>query len=168
VSQYGDLKANADKWAGTLAVLIGAVGSISVVVVPKALSDFSNGNLKTAVFWLAVSAGGLGLLALGAATYVSQGWPKIDPTMDAIRFRQQSIDNAASAVSWLRVSRWATLGALLCVVAASVISQADTLNAPSAPVNVLVVHQDGSATCGPVATAETAKTVTSVTVVSSC
>ena len=40
-TQYADLKASADKWAGTIAILVGAFGSISVVVVPKALSDFT-------------------------------------------------------------------------------------------------------------------------------
>jgi hypothetical protein len=165
-SQGSDLKASAEKWAGTLAVLIGAVGSISVLVVPKALAGFSDDSLRDAVFWLALTAGLSGLFALGAATYVSQGWPKVDPLMDADKFARQSTDKAASAVTWLSVSRWATLAALVCVIAASVVSQTDTFTAPAAPVDVLVVHSNGSVNCGPVAAA--AAPVTSVTVVAHC
>jgi hypothetical protein len=165
-TQGSDLKASAEKWAGSLAVLIGAVGSISVIVVPKALTSFSDNSLRDAVFWLALTAGVSGLFALGAATYVAQGWPKIDATMDAGKFGQQSTDKAASAVAWLHVSRWATLAALVCVIAASVVSQVDTFTAPTAPVDVLVVHSNGSTTCGPLAAA--AASVTSVTVVAHC
>ena len=167
-SESSDLKSAADKWAASLAALIGAVGTISVLVVPKALTDFSDDTLRAATFSLVLAAGAAGLLALGAATFVSQGWPKIDATMDAARFRQQTLDKLASGVTWLLVSRWSTILAVVCVIAASVISQVDTITAPSAGVEVLVVHKDGSATCTPIAKATASASVSSVTVVAHC
>ena len=151
-----------------MAVLIGAVGSISVVVVPKALADFDSKSLRNATFGLVLAASVYGLLALLAAVQVAQGWPKIDPEMDAAQYRQQTIDSAARGVTSLQFSRALTVIALMCILTASVLSQIDTITAPASGVNVLVVHRDGTTTCGPVTDATSAKDVVSTTVVANC
>jgi hypothetical protein len=166
-SQYSDLKASADKWAGNITLVVGAVGSISVILVPKALSNFSDSYLRGWALALAIIAGVGGLVAIGTATWVSLGWPRNYAKMDASKYRQQTINKTASGVVLLHISRWATLAALSCIVAASSISAADTIRAPTPVVNVLVIQTDGTATCGPIA-APTYNDVAQATVVAHC
>ena len=166
-SQYSDLKASADKWASSIGVLIGAVGSISIILIPKALTEFSSETTRNFALAFAIAAGVGGLVALATAVWVSVRWPKVYSRMDAASYKQQTIDRTAQGVTCLQVSRWATLGAVLCIIIASSISAADTLGASPSPVNVLVVHQDGTTMCGPIA-AKSYQHVVQTTVVAHC
>jgi hypothetical protein len=166
-SQYSDLKASADKWASSIGVLIGAVGSISIILIPKALTEFSSDTTRDFALGFAIAAGVVGLVALGTAVWVSVSWPKVYSEMDAGKYRQQTIDRTAHGVTCLQVSRWGTLAAVLCIIIASSISAADTLGAPPSPVNVLIVHQDGTTMCGPI-DARSYQHVVQTTVVAHC
>jgi hypothetical protein len=166
-SQYSDLKASADKWASSIGVLIGAVGSISIILIPKALTEFSSETTRDWALGFAIAAGVSGLVALGTAVWVSVSWPNVYARMDAAKYKQQTIDRTTQGVTCLQVSRWATLAAVLFIVIASSISAADTLGASPSPVDLLVVHQDGTTTCGPIA-ASSYQHVVQTTVVAHC
>lgn len=166
--EFDAVKSAADKWAGTLTGLIGALGAISVLVVPKALGDFNSVPLRDATFALVLTAGVLGLVALVLVTLVAQGWPQLDPTMDSAHFAYTSVGRALRGASRLRWSRLLTGLAVVLIVAASVLSQVDTIRAPASGVEVLVVHRDGHATCEPLTHATSAGDVATVITVPSC
>lgn len=163
-----DLKAAADKWAGTISLLAGAVGSISVIFAPKALADFSNDKLRLAAIILLALAALLGLIAVALATFVAQGWPKIEASLDAAAYKQQTLNKMASGVLVLQSSRWLTFPTVLCVIAASTLAVTDTLAAPAKGVHVLVVNRDGTTKCQSLADVTKGSSVLSVTVVGSC
>lgn len=165
-SQYSDLKASADKWASSVGILIGALGTISIIFVPKGLTDFSSDDMRATALGFATGGGLCGLAALICALWVSMGWPRIYDRMDAAKFEQQTINKTASGVDLLVASRWLTFAALLAIVIASSISAADTLSTKTQPVNVVVVYKSGAAKCGTLQASY--KDVAQVTVVASC
>lgn len=168
-SQAADLKAAATKWAGYIATLVGVVGSISIIVAPKALADFSSSKYLTITLVSLSVAGIAGFIAVLLAISAAGAWPRIDSTMDASRYETWVKKTEVYGVKRLCWSRWLTLLAILGVVVGSALSVIDTLTAPSSNVNVAVVHKDGSATCGPLgASIGKEASALSITVVPHC
>jgi uncharacterized membrane protein len=165
-SQLRDVRAVAASWATSLALVIGIVGTASVIFVPKTLDKFNDPDLQHAVFWLALIGGVAALVALIFAILAAQGWPKSDDLMDAGRYEEHVVTGAKKTAWLLKLSRWITAGAVLLIITASACSQADTLIQKHSPSNVVVIGSNGKLHCGPASSFK--MKVTSVVSVTTC
>jgi hypothetical protein len=139
------LRGRAEKWAGSITAITGAVGAVSLIKGRESIVDLTR-PYEIGVTVLLAIAFLLSLRAILLAALAAQGSPAwIDESAAAVlAFFEQETVEAAEMISYSRVL--ATLAALVAAAAVGLTWLAPTADAP--PPNRLVVTSRGTVLCG--------------------
>jgi hypothetical protein len=157
-----DLSDRATAWQGSIAALLGIASLAAFVKGPDALKDLPATMtvpglefvlpVPETTFWLFVIAIGLIAVAYWFAVLSSQGVPKWHTTLTGIQLQAAVQKDAPKRIRHLRVSRLATIAAVVAVFAGTAIVWAAQIQnwTPPKPQSYLVITGAG-VFCGPLA-----------------
>jgi hypothetical protein len=143
------LQDKADRWAGSIAAILGIFGTVAFVTGPdtfEKLDPAIAGWVLLLIGAAALSAG----LALGLAAYAAQGGPRWFDELDGDALRDETLAAARRAVDNLFLSRWLTIVAaatLLLAMGLVFWSSLPNGNPSATGKPALVVTTSGEVTC---------------------
>lgn len=144
------VRGTAEKWTGTISLLLGVFGSSAVFLPPASLAQSLPRPLTIIVYigLLVVSLLALGAIGFGASA-AQGGIPRSWDGWDGEVFAAYVIDNAGRAVSRLRWSRYLGGAAAVIVFAIGWAVVIERLSAPAKLATYVVVLETGEVACGP-------------------
>ena len=143
------VRSAAAKWAATIGSITGVFGIVSLIKGPEEIAKLPD-PWNDWVIFLVGSALVFATFALSLAASAAQGkTSRLIPSGEAVR--SLYVDGTADAVSNLRMSKWATILAVISLGAAILITWDQTPSAPELQSSVLVVEDvsgNRTVTCG--------------------
>jgi hypothetical protein len=143
------VRTTAEKWTGTIGVLLGAFGASAVFVSPQALGQSLPRPLTVVVYTCLILVSLLAISAISFGALAAQGGiPRAWDNWNGDTYAAYVIGNAGKAAGQLRLSRWlgAAAAALVFVLGCAVL--ADKLAEPGRQTSYVVVFDNGYVACG--------------------
>src|SRR5262245_33995733 len=109
----------AKTWAGSIAALLGILGTVAFVAGPKDLAKDVGGREAEIAAWLILAAAAVAAIGLTYAIMAEQGYPRWSPDLNAWTYRSLTQKRADKSAAQLRNSRYLVLLALLLIIAAT-------------------------------------------------
>jgi hypothetical protein len=149
VAQLANIRAAAEKWAGTVGTLLGLFGTVAVVTGTDALAKIPNENTRQILYNILVWAGILaGLSILAASIAATQTFTKSKNwNGDALRAKVAGASMPALIELWISRVTGVAAAALVFIVGATGLHSAIAKPANQGS-SVLVVYTDGTVRCG--------------------
>ena len=142
------IRETAGKWATSIAALLGILSTVAFVAGPSDLVKDVGGTEAEIAAWLILVAAAFAAIATLLAALAEQGIPK-QQSLTGWTFRSLTKKRAEQAAGQLMASRLLTVGALLCVIAATGIAWLSVVTGDDEPSkqSAIVTLDDGTA-CG--------------------
>jgi hypothetical protein len=143
------VRATAEKWTGTISVLLGAFGASAVFVSPQTLGQSLPRPLTVVVYACLILVSLLAVAAISFGALAAQGGiPRAWDNWNGDRYAAYVIGNAGKAAGQLRLSRWlgGTAAVLVFTIGWAVL--ADKLAEPTRQTSYVVVFDNGDVACG--------------------
>jgi len=150
-SSLTTVRSVAEKWAGSIAALLGVFSVAAVVKGPEKLADIENGPLQITLILLVGVAAASAFVAILLAALAAQGLPRVVDVLDGVILKAWSQQRARLAIRLLFWSRIVAATAALLIIASALIAWADVAVAggeQKAAQSVLVVDSSGKVFCG--------------------
>lgn len=137
-----------EKWAGTIAALLGVLSTVAFVAGPSSLADDVGGTEAIVAGGLILVAAALAAIATLLAALAEHGTPIEVDDLNGPTYRTLLRTRARRAAKQIRWSRTLTVGALLLIVAATGTAWAAALTGPDDPSQSAIVVSSTGAECG--------------------
>jgi hypothetical protein len=143
------VRATAEKWTGTISVLLGAFGASAVFVSPQTLGQSLPHPLTVVVYACLILVSLLAVAAISFGALAAQGGiPRAWDNWNGDTYAAYIIDNAGKAAGQLRLSRWLGGAAAVLVFTIGCAVLATKLAEPTKQTSYVAVFDNGDVACG--------------------
>ena len=143
------VRATAEKWTGTISVLLGAFGASAVFVSPQTLGQSLPHPLTVVVYACLILVSLLAVAAISFGALAAQGGiPCAWDNWNGDTYAAYIIDNAGKAAGQLRLSRWLGGAAAVLVFTIGYAVLATKLAEPTRQTSYVAVFDNGDVACG--------------------